>query len=155
MMTLMRRILPVTDTLEGEAFVVRRRVAGRIKTYVTPLFLALVMVDLSDLVFAAGSVLAVFAITTDTFNVHASNIFAILGLRALYVALAAVMHRFANLKYALAALLVFIGSGIFIAEFTGLGKFPPALSLSITFAIHGAGTGASLWKTSSDARALP
>ena len=154
MMKLMRRILPVTDTLEGEAFLVRRPVAGRIKTFVTPLFLALVMVELTDLVFAVDSVPAVFAITTDTFIVYTSNIFAILGLRALYVALAAVMHRFAYLKYALAALLVFIGSKIFIADFTGLGKFPPTLSLGITFAILGAGIGVSLWKTRSEANAL-
>ena len=150
MMKFLRRILPVTDGLEGEAFLVRKGT----KWFVTPLFLALVMVELTDLVFAVDSVPAVFAITTDTFIVYTSNIFAILGLRALYGALAAVMHRLAYLKYALAALLVFIGSKIFIADFSGLGKFPPALSLGITFAILGAGIGVSLWKTRSDAKAL-
>lgn len=141
-----RRILPVTDTLRGERFIVRD--AGR--WAVTPLFLALVMVELTDLIFAVDSVPAVFAITTETFVVYTSNIFAILGLRALYVALTSVMHRFAYLKYALAALLVFIGSKIFIADFTGLGKIPPALSLGVTFAILGAGVGVSLWKTRRD-----
>lgn len=146
MMCTARRILPVTDTLRGEAFVVRD--AGR--WAVTPLFLALIMVELTDLIFAVDSVPAVFAITTETFVVYTSNIFAILGLRALYVALTSVLHRFAYLKYALAALLVFIGSKIFIADFTGLGKIPPSLSLGVTFAILGAGVAVSLWKTRND-----
>jgi tellurite resistance protein TerC len=150
LMRSVRRVLPVTDKLEGEKFFLRKGA----KWFVTPLFLALVMVELTDLIFAVDSVPAVFAITTDTFVVYTSNIFAILGLRALYVALASVMHRFAYLKYALAALLVFIGSKIFIADFSGLGKFPPVLSLGITFAILGAGIGLSLWKTRNDSKAL-
>lgn len=145
-----RRIIPMTDSLDGERFFTRRNGA----LVATPLFLALVMVEFTDLIFAVDSVPAVFAITTETFVVYTSNIFAILGLRALYVALAAVMHRFAYLKYALSALLVFIGSKIFIADFTGLGKFPPALSLGITFAILGAGIGLSLWKTKGQAKEL-
>src|SRR3546814_6584735 len=75
--------------------------------WATPLFLALVLIECADLVFAVDSVPAVFAITQDPFIVYTSNIFAILGLRALYFALAAVIHRFAYLKYALAAVLVF------------------------------------------------
>jgi tellurite resistance protein TerC len=115
--------------------------------FATPLFLALVMVELADLVFAVDSVPAVFAITTDPFIVYTSNIFAILGLRALYFALAAILHRFEYLKYALAILLVFIGSKIFIADLMGWEKFPANWSLIITFAILGAGVGYSLWKT--------
>jgi tellurite resistance protein TerC len=93
------------------------------------------------------SVPAVFAITSDPFIVYTSNIFAILGLRALYFALAAIIHRFHYLKYALAVLLVFIGSKIFIADLLGLEKFPANLSLGVTFAILGAGVVFSLWKT--------
>src|SRR3546814_10204770 len=90
----------------------------------------------------------IFAITTDTFIVYTSNIMAILGLRALYFALAAMVHRFHYLKYALAAVLVFIGAKIFVSDFVmDRGKFPPALSLGVTFALIAAGIGYSLWKT--------
>ena len=106
------------------------------------------MINLADLVFAVDSVPAIFAITTDTFIVYTSNIMAILGLRALYFALAAMIHRFHYLKYALAAVLVFIGSKIFVADFLlGQDKFPPVLSLGVTFALIAAGVGYSLWKT--------
>jgi len=106
-----------------------------------------VMVEIADLVFAVDSVPAVFAITTDPFIVYTSNIFAILGLRALYFALAAIIHRFHYLKYALGVLLVFIGSKIFVADLMGWEKFPADLSLGITFVILAAGVGWSLWKT--------
>ena len=133
----------LTTTLEGERFFVRRE--GLL--YATPLFLALVMVETADLIFAVDSVPAVFAITADPFLVYTSNIFAILGLRALYFALAAILHRFAYLKYALSALLVFIGSKLFIAEALDWQKFPASLSLGATLAILAAGIGVSLWKT--------
>jgi tellurite resistance protein TerC len=85
-------------------------------------------------VFAVDSVPAIFAITTDTFIVYTSNIMAILGLRALYFALAAMVERFHYLKYALAMVLVFIGAKIFVADFVlGGDKFPPVLSLGVTF----------------------
>ncbi len=135
--------LPVTQQLHGERFFVRE--GGRL--WVTPLFVALLMVEFVDIVFAVDSVPAIFAITSDPFIVYTSNIFAILGLRALYFALAAVIDRFAYLKYALAVLLVFIGSKIFVADALGLAKFPPAASLGITFAILAAGVGWSLYKT--------
>lgn len=121
---------------------------GKRATAATPLFLALVVINLADLVFAVDSVPAIFAITTDTFIVYTSNIMAILGLRALYFALAAMIHRFHYLKYALAAVLVFIGGKIFVADFMlGGAKFPPVASLGVTFALIGAGVGYSLWKT--------
>ena len=113
----------------------------------TPLFLALVLIEIADLVFAVDSVPAVFAITTDPYIVYTSNIFAILGLRALYFALAAVLHRFHYLKYALAILLVFIGSKIFVADAFGWEKFPASWSLGITFAILAAGVVYSLWRS--------
>jgi len=145
----LRRHLPVTEKLEGHRFFVRREDAtsGRMKTYVTPLFLALVMVELADLVFAVDSIPAVFAITTDPFIVYTSNIFAILGLRALYFALSALIHRFAYLKYALSVVLIFIGAKIFVADMLGLAKIPPLVSLGATVAILAAGILGSLWAT--------
>ncbi len=138
-----RKRFNVTDTLHGERFFVKQD--GRV--FITPLFLALIMIEIVDLVFAVDSVPAIFAITTDPFIVYTSNIFAILGLRALYFALAAMVHRFHYLKYALAVLLVFIGSKIFVADAFGLAKIPPPVSLGVTFAILAAGVGWSLWKT--------
>lgn len=143
-----RRHFRVTERIEGNAFFVKAaNASGRMAWTMTPLFLALVMVELADVVFAVDSIPAVFAITTDPFIVYTSNIFAILGLRALYFALAAILHRFAYLRQALAVLLVFIGGKVFAADLLGLAKFPPAWSLGITFAILGAGVGWSLWKT--------
>jgi tellurite resistance protein TerC len=140
----------VTKELHAEKFFVRVKdeKTGRMVRAATPLFLALVVINLADLVFAVDSVPAIFAITTDTFIVYTSNIMAILGLRALYFALAAMVHRFHYLKYALAAVLVFIGAKIFIADFVmGGDKFPPVLSLGVTAALISAGIGYSLWKT--------
>jgi tellurite resistance protein TerC len=139
----------VTDQLHGQQFFVRAPDAGSNKTvlWATPLFLALCMIEIVDLVFAVDSVPAIFAITTDPFIVYTSNIFAILGLRALYFALAAVIHRFHYLKYALALVLVFIGSKIFLGDFVFDGKVPPVLSLAVTFALLAAGILFSLWKT--------
>ena len=144
---LMRRMFRVTEGFEGKAFFVKRPVAGKAVWFVTPLFLALVMIELADLLFAVDSVPAVFAITTDPFIVYTSNIFAILGLRALYFALAAILPRFAYLKYALSALLIFIGSKIFVADLMGWEKFPASLSLGVTLGLLAAGVGVSLWKT--------
>jgi tellurite resistance protein TerC len=147
----MENRMNVTDRLHGNAFFVQQpNTQGRVVRYATPLFLALVLVEIADLVFAVDSVPAVFAITTDPFIVYTSNIFAILGLRALYFALAAVLHRFHYLKYALALLLVFIGSKIFVADAMGWEKFPANWSLAITFVILLAGVLFSLWKTRGD-----
>ena len=146
-----KRRFRVTEALHDDRFFVKLpdAASGKLATFMTPLFLALIMVEFVDLVFAVDSVPAIFAITTDPFIVYTSNIFAILGLRALYFALAAMVHRFHYLKYALSVLLVFIGSKIFLADFVGFpgGKFPPEWGLGITFAILGIGVGYSLWKT--------
>jgi len=144
-----RRRLRVTDELHGQSFWVVKRdeKTGRIARFATPLFLALVMIEFVDVIFAVDSIPAIFAITTDPFIVYTSNIFAVLGLRALYFALAAMVDRFHYLKYALSVLLVFIGSKIFVADALGLAKIPPAVSLGITFAILATGVGWSLWKT--------
>ena len=140
----------VTKEMHGEKFVVRvpDPKTGKIVRAATPLLLALVVINLADLVFAVDSVPAIFAITTDTFIVYTSNIMAILGLRALYFALSAMVHRFHYLKYALALVLVFIGSKIFVSDFImGGDKFPPVLSLVVTFVLILGGIGWSLWKT--------
>jgi tellurite resistance protein TerC len=139
----------VTDTLRGDRFWVTEAdpATGKPVRFITPLFLALIMVEFVDVVFAVDSVPAIFAITTDPFIVYTSNIFAILGLRALYFALAAMIDRFHYLKYALAVLLVFIGGKILVADALGIAKVPPALSLGITLSILAAGVGVSLWKT--------
>lgn len=144
------RHMRVTPDLHGEKFLVRvpHQRTGRIVVAATPLLLALVVINIADLVFAVDSVPAIFAITTDTFIVYTSNIMAILGLRALYFALAAMIHRFDYLKYALAAVLVFIGSKIFVSDFLmGGQKFPPVVSLLVTVAFIAAGVLYSLWKT--------
>ena len=153
----MRRRFNVTEELHGEKFWVKQPDprTGKLTWFMTPLFLALIMVEVVDLVFAVDSVPAIFAITTDPFIVYTSNIFAILGLRALYFALAALVHRFHYLKYALAMLLVFIGSKIFVADLMGIGKIPPAVSLSVTFVILAVGVVFSLWKTRGGAAAPP
>jgi len=145
----MRRRFKVTEQLHGQNFFVRQMdgKSGRLVTYVTPLFLALVLIEIADVIFAVDSVPAIFAITTDPYLVYTSNIFAILGLRALYFALAAILHRFAYLKQALAILLVFIGSKIFVADFLGWEKFPASWSLGATFAILASGVLYSLWRT--------
>ena len=144
------RHMRVTKELHAQHFFVNvpDEKTGKMVRAATPLFLALVVINLADLVFAVDSVPAVFAITTDTFIVYTSNIMAILGLRALYFALAAMVHRFHYLKYALALVLVFIGSKIFVSDFLlGGDKFPPVLSLGVTAALIAGGVIYSLYKT--------
>ncbi len=143
----LKRHMRVTDGLRGNAFWVQESdpASGKVVRFATPLLLALVLVEFVDLVFAVDSVPAIFAITTDPFIVYTSNIFAILGLRALYFALAAMIHRFKYLKYALALVLVFIGTKIFLVGI--IGKIPPAISLSVTFGLIAGGVLVSLWKT--------
>jgi tellurite resistance protein TerC len=155
---LLSRIMRVTPELHQQKFFARipDSKTGKMVLAATPLFLALVVINIADLIFAVDSVPAIFAITTDTFIVYTSNIMAILGLRALYFALAAMVHRFHYLKYALAAVLVFIGSKIFVADFIlGGDKFPPVLSLGITFALILGGIFWSLWKTRGEAAIPP
>jgi tellurite resistance protein TerC len=143
----LKRHMRLTEGLRGNAFWVNEAdpATGKTVRFFTPLFLALVLVEFVDLVFAVDSVPAIFAITTDPFIVYTSNIFAILGLRALYFALAAMIHRFKYLKYALALVLVFIGSKIFLVGI--IGKIPAVISLSVTFGLIAGGVLVSLWKT--------
>lgn len=146
-LTWLRRHLPITNELHGRAFTVRQPhpKTGKLALFLTPLAVALIMVEFVDLVFAVDSVPAVFAVTQDTFIVYTSNIFAILGLRALYFALAAAMNRFRYLQISLAVILVLIGIKIFLVP---LGiKIDTLLSLVVTLAILAGGVVYSLWKT--------
>jgi tellurite resistance protein TerC len=149
----MRKQFNVTDEHHGPRFFVKQPhpKTGKPAWFMTPLLLALVLIEVADVVFAVDSVPAIFAITTDPFIVYTSNIFAILGLRALYFALAAMVHRFHYLKYALALVLIFIGAKIFIADLLGIDKFPPEIALVITLAILAGGVVYSLFHTSSRA----
>lgn len=136
----------VTKELHGEKFLVRLPDSnGKMKTFLTPLMLALILIEIVDVIFAVDSVPAIFAITTDPFIVYTSNIFAILGLRALYFALSAMVHRFKYLKYALSVVLIFVGFKIFYSQI--FEKMDPLISLSITLAILSSGVFYSLWKT--------
>ena len=121
---LARRIMPATPEYHGKAFFVIKE--GR--RYATPLFLVLIAIEATDVVFAVDSIPAIFAITTDPFIVYTSNIFAILGLRAMYFLLAGVIDKFHFLKYGLAVVLLFVGIKMVIAEWY---HFPIAASLGI------------------------
>jgi tellurite resistance protein TerC len=124
---LLRRLIPVTPQLQGDRFFLRKDGV----LYATPLFVALVFIELSDIVFAVDSVPAIFAITKEPLIVFTSNVFAILGLRALFFLLAGVMHRFWALKYGLGLILVFVGLKMVWLNDAFGGKFPVTWSLGI------------------------
>ncbi|MCL2914611.1 TerC family protein [Shewanella corallii] len=124
----MRRRMKLTDELHGERFFVMKQGVR----FATPLFLVLVLVEISDVIFAVDSIPAIFAVTTDPFIVLTSNIFAIMGLRAMYFLLAGVAERFALLKYGLAAILVFIGTKMLIMEWY---KIPTLIALGVVASI--------------------
>jgi tellurite resistance protein TerC len=147
---LLKKYFNVTNQIHGNKFLVKldNPKTGKKAMFLTPLLVALIVVEFADLIFAVDSVPAIFAITTDPYVIYTSNIFAILGLRALYFALDAIIHRFKYLKPALAIVLIFIGSKIFISDFLlDGGKFPIDISLGITFGLLGAGVIVSLIKT--------
>ncbi len=153
-LSFVRRRLRVTDTISNHNFFVLRPhpTTGKLVLFATPLFLALVMVEAADIVFAVDSVPAIFAVTRDPFIVYTSNIFAILGLRSMYFMLAAAVERFKYLKYGLSLVLVLIGAKI-IWNF-GLSKelgwvpyLEPQWALIITLALLGGSIGYSLWRT--------
>ncbi len=137
----MRRHVNLTPEYRGHAF----WFVENGKRWFTPLFVALVLINFADIIFAVDSVPAILAITQDPFIVYTSNIFAILGLRALYFALAAMIHRFHYLKYALALILVLIGVKI-VLMMLGI-KLSAVLTLGLTFGLLAGGVGYSLWKT--------
>jgi tellurite resistance protein TerC len=124
-----RRFLPVTDTLHGSNLFIRQNK----KLYATPLFLVLLIIESSDLIFAVDSIPAILAISKDTFIVYTSNIFAILGLRSLYFAIAGIMGLFRYLKVGLAFVLTFVGMKMLAAYFNF--EIPIVLSLAIIISI--------------------
>ena len=138
---LFTRLVPVTPTLEGQRFFVRR--GGRI--WATPLLVALLFLELSDIIFAVDSVPAIFALTKEPLIVFTSNIFAILGLRAMYFMLAGAMDKFHMLKYGLAVVLVFVGLKMVWLNGAFGGKFPITWSLAIILGVIGFSVAASLW----------
>lgn len=134
------RYFPVSQEFDGQRFFTH--IAG--KLHATPLFVALIFVEITDIVFAFDSVPAIFAITKEPFIVFTSNVFAILGLRALYFLLAAVMHLFHYLKYGLGVVLIFVGMKLSLLDMLFGGKFPVGWSLGIIAAAIGAAIGLSL-----------
>jgi tellurite resistance protein TerC len=139
---LVRRLVPVTnDYHEGHFFT---RSAGDMgKLMATPLFLVLVLVETTDLIFAVDSIPAIFAVTEDPFLVYTSNIFAILGLRSLYFVLAGVMDKFVYLKVGLSAILVFVGAKMLLTE---VYKIPSTVSLLVVLSMLAVAVVASLRK---------
>ena len=128
----LRRRMNITPELHGERFFVTRAEGGRLVRYATPLFLVLVLVEATDLIFAVDSIPAIFAITTDPFVVLTSNVFAILGLRAMYFLLAGLADRFTLLKYGLALVLMVIGVKMLLID---VYKIPALVSLGVVAAI--------------------
>lgn len=149
LLKLLRKFLPITKKITNEDFFKIRKPRGstRKKLFTTPLFISLVLIEFVDIIFAIDSVPAILAITPNTFVIYTSNIFAILGLRALYFTIAAVIRRFVYLNYSLSIILIFIGSKTFIADYLGLEKFPITLSLSFTIIVLAIGIAFSIYKT--------
>jgi tellurite resistance protein TerC len=139
---LFRKFFSVTPTIEGQKFFIRKEGV----LYATPLMVALLFIEVSDIIFAVDSVPAIFAITKEPLIVFTSNVFAILGLRALYFMLAGIIHKFRYLKYGLGIVLVFVGLKMaWLNEAFG-GKFPISWSLIIIVTIIGASIFISLFK---------
>lgn len=132
-----KKFLPLTSKLHGHSFIIR----AQGKTFVTPLLLALIVIETTDILFATDSIPAIFGVTLDPFIVFTSNIMAILGLRALYFALAAMLGKFDKLKYAIVIVLAFIGVKMLIAE---LYHIPTQASLLAIVVILSAGVFVSL-----------
>jgi tellurite resistance protein TerC len=135
-----RRLMPVADNYEGDKFFIRR--AG--KLVATPLFLVLLIVESTDLVFAVDSIPAIFAVTNDPFIVYTSNVFAILGLRSLYFILAGVIHKFHYLKLGLSVVLTFVGVKMVLVD---IYKIPTLVSLGVIASILTVAVVASLYRT--------
>lgn len=141
-----RRLFRVTHDYHGDRFVVRQN--GLLTA--TPLLLVLILVEATDLIFAVDSIPAILAVSRDTFIVYTSNVFAMLGLRALYFALAGVMDMFRYLKYGLAAILVFVGIKMLLVD---VAPIPIAVSLSVVIGILAVSIIASLWRGKTSAEA--
>jgi tellurite resistance protein TerC len=158
---LVQRFVPVTPVITSHNFFVRQPdAAGRLVRHATPLFLALISIEVADVIFAIDSVPAIFAVTRDPFIVYTSNIFAILGLRSLYFMLSAAVDRFVYLKVGLAAVLLLIGGKIIwnfllYKEMRVVPYLEAHWSLIATLALVGGAIVASLWKTRAEQSRLP
>jgi tellurite resistance protein TerC len=148
LMRLARRWIPATPKLHGERFFVREN--GR--RLATPLLMALIMVEITDVIFAVDSIPAIFAVTSDPFIVFTSNIFAILGLRSLFFLLAGLVEKFVYLKVGLAAVLVFVGAKMTLIDFV---KIPALISLAVVLALLAGAMGASWWVARRRSPVLP
>ncbi|GAA3273659.1 TerC family protein [Dactylosporangium vinaceum] len=144
---LLTRVIPSTDEYHGQHFLIRQ--AGR--WLATPLLLVLILVEITDLIFAVDSIPAIFAVTTEPFLVFTSNAFAILGLRALYFLLADLMHRFTHLKTGLAVILAFVGAKMLLIDVV---KIPIGVSLGFITAVLAVSIVTSL-RTSTNAPPTP
>ncbi|MFM2282980.1 MAG: hypothetical protein RL222_484 [Bacteroidota bacterium] len=140
---LVRKILPVSNELHGDKFIIKQGA----KTIATPLLLVLVLIEFTDLIFAVDSIPAILAISKDPFIVYTSNVFAIMGLRSLYFALSGITQYFVYLKYGLAAILIFVGTKMSIVDFY---KVPVLLSLLIIVTILAISVIASLMVKSTE-----
>ncbi len=139
---LFRRLVPTTSTFHDDKFLVRQE--G--KLWATPLLLVLLMVEITDVIFAVDSIPAILAVSKEPFIVFTSNVFALLGLRSLYFALAGMMDKFRYLKYGLAGILTFVGTKMLLVD---IAPVPIALSLSIIVSMLAAAVIASLWRSES------
>lgn len=142
----LKRFFNISDDPSEHKFLIRKNK----KTYLTPAFVALLMIETMDVIFAIDSIPAIFAITDDLYIVYTSNIFAILGLRALYFCLDGILDKFYYLKYSIAFILVLIGIKIFVTQIWG--KIPSYISLSTTIMLLTAGVLYSMYKTSAKRR---
>lgn len=148
---LVRRIMPVTADYHGEKFFTRR--SG--KAYATPLFLVLVVLNVTDVLFSLDSIPAVFAITRDPFIVFTSNVFAVLGLRALYFALAGIIGKFRYLKFGLSLVLIFIGIKM-IYNYLPWPDIPAEWALAVTaILIFGSIFASLIWSRTDDEKGPP
>jgi len=135
----LRNHFKITENIEGDKFTVKRVENGKSVRYITPLLVALILIEAADVLFAVDSIPAIFSITTNPYIVFTSNLFAILGLRALFFCLAAMVEAFAYLKVAISWVLIFIGLKVFslpvLEHFWGIEKFPSSISLGVTLGL--------------------
>jgi tellurite resistance protein TerC len=138
---LAQRFVPVTPVYHGQRFFVRVDGPTGLHWYATPLFIVLIAVETTDVIFAVDSIPAIFAVTRDPFIIYTSNVFAILGLRSLYFLLAGVLHRFQYLKTGIALVLVFVGLKMLTAD---IYEIPIGISLGVVATVLGVSVVASL-----------
>jgi tellurite resistance protein TerC len=143
MVRFFRRFMKITKDFDGDRFFVRKEEGGKVLLWGTPLFVALIVVETTDIMFAVDSIPAILGITTNSFLVFSSNAFAIMGLRSMYFALAHIMNSFCYLKYGLAGILSFVGVKMLTADFLHIDVL---LSLAVIVLILVVAIAASLIK---------